>query len=74
MNQEKRERVYAAQRAGIMSRLRDAWRIPGDRAEALVAAWEAEAARRGLAATHPQFWSEAERWLAARTDRRDQYA
>jgi hypothetical protein len=55
------ERIYSAQRAGTVARLTD--RLGSTKAEALVARWEAEAARRGVGRDAPAYWSEAERWF-----------
>ncbi len=56
------ERIYAAQRAGVVARM--GHRRGLERAEALVAEWETEAAWRGIGRGSRGFWSEAERWLA----------
>jgi len=57
------QRIYDAKLAGLRNRVRDAWRVPGDRADALLAEWQVEAAARGLEHGDPAYWSQAERWV-----------
>lgn len=54
--------IYEAKLAGMRNRIRDARRVPSDRADALLADWQAEAAGRGLENRDPAYWSQAERW------------
>ena len=42
------------------------WRMAEADADALLAAWEAEAKRRGMRPTDPGYWSAVEPWLEAR--------
>ena len=58
------ERIYQARRQATLNRLIQERRIPGQRAETLVAGWEAEAERRRLGRDAPDFWSEAQPWIA----------
>ena len=64
--QERRKRIWEAQRSGLRNRLRDQWRIPEGRADALLADWEAEALARGLPEMGQGYWAAAESWLAER--------
>jgi hypothetical protein len=61
--EKRRERIWDAQRTGLRNRLRDQWRLSEDRAEACLAAWETEAASRGLEKLSDGFWAAAEDWL-----------
>jgi hypothetical protein len=58
---------YTAHRAGTLRRLADGERRGNERAEALIAAWAAEAAARGLGSEDPRYWSEGCAWLVERT-------
>ena len=64
--QNRQQRIWDAQRSGLRNRLRDQWRIPEGRADALLAAWEAEALARGLPKLGDGYWAAAESWLAER--------
>ena len=57
-------RIYAAQRAGMLRRLIDAWGLTESMAEALLAGWEQEAATRGLRALDRGYWTTGEEWMA----------
>jgi len=50
----------------MLMRVSREWRMGEAEAEVLVAAWEAEAARRGLRPGDARFWPDAEAWLALR--------
>ena len=56
-------RIAEAKRAGLLARLRDALRS-ADRAEALLASYEAQAAAAGLSPLSETYWAEVEPWLA----------
>lgn len=58
------ERLHAARRAATVARLIGEGVSP-DRAEAQVGAWEAEAARRGLA-HDGRYWDAGWEWMASR--------
>ena len=60
-----RERIYQARRAGLVARLVSTAVAP-DRADALVAAWEAHATAGGLARDGEPYWDEAWPWLESR--------
>lgn len=62
MNEQQRERIYRAKAAGLKSRIAIA--VGDDRAEELMALWEAEAGARGLSRDSPPFWAEVEPWMA----------
>jgi hypothetical protein len=57
-------RIEAARRDAHRNRLIGEGELP-DRADALIAAWDAEAARRGLT-LGPDYWHGAWEWMAAR--------
>lgn len=57
------ERIYQANRTGILRRLTLAGELP-HRAEALVAAWEAQTAQDGLP-RDGRWWDAAWEWIAA---------
>jgi hypothetical protein len=60
-----------AVRAGLRKRIRDELRVSEKFADLIVDEWEAEATNRGLAPRDGPYWSEANRWVAARfMDRR----
>jgi hypothetical protein len=61
------ERIYQARRAAMVSRLMQAGRRSPAAAEALVTAWESEAASRGLDRFSDAYRDEAEGWLARQT-------
>ena len=56
------KRIYQAKRAGCVARIAD--RIGPERAEAIIAALEREAAPMGLERGSAAFWREAERRAA----------
>jgi hypothetical protein len=58
------DRIYEARRAAVLSRLIQERRLSEQRAEGLVAAWEAEASERGLRRDSAGFWFDADPWLA----------
>lgn len=60
-----RERIYQARRSGLVARLVSTAVLP-DRADALVAAWEAYATSIGLARDGEAYWDEAWPWLDGR--------
>jgi hypothetical protein len=62
------ERIYQAQRAGVVKHLRGA-SSSSEHAERLVAAWEAEAERRGIPARGHEFWDACEAWIAEQRER-----
>ena len=57
-------RIYLAQRAGFERKLVEALGYTPERAAASIAAWEGEAARRGLRTLDDGYWAQAEAWLA----------
>jgi hypothetical protein len=57
------DRVYQARRAALLSRLVQADHLSEQLAERLVAAWEADALRRGLEPESSAFWDGAEQWI-----------
>jgi hypothetical protein len=61
--EQRRQRIWDAQRTGLRNRLRDQWRLPEDRAERLLAEWESEAAVRGLSTLADGYWATAETWV-----------
>ena len=56
-------RIYAARRAGRVSRLVSEARMTEDAAERWMAAWEAEARDRHLDARTPAWWDPAFDWI-----------
>ena len=60
-----RLRIYEARRAGLMARLMSTG-VVAERAEALVAAWEAQAAADGLVRDGAAYWDLAWPWLEPR--------
>jgi hypothetical protein len=62
------DRIYNAQREGLRQRLIQTEHNSPGKAEEMLAAWEAEAAIRGLVPASPAFWQEAEGWLASRIE------
>lgn len=64
------ERIYQARRAANVNRLTGDERMRPDHAEALVAAWETEAARRGVQRGGATFWTEGEAWIVEQRQRR----
>ena len=69
--EERRLRIWEAQREGLRNRLRDGWRLGEVRADALLAEWDEEAARQELGKLAPGYWTQAEAWLVARTGPRE---
>jgi hypothetical protein len=65
MSRRDPERIYQAHRAGTLRRLADQQHLGDERAEALIAAWEAEAASRGLDRHSTVFWRGLEEWIAS---------
>jgi hypothetical protein len=63
------ENVYQARRAAQLSRLTNPG-MPEADAEALVAAWEAEAAARALNRLSAGYWAGASEWIDAKRGRR----
>jgi hypothetical protein len=61
------ERIYQARRAATIARLTQVARKSPQAAEAMVAAWEADAARRGLDRFSKDFLDEWEAWLYEQT-------
>jgi hypothetical protein len=57
------EKIYAAQRAGTITRLRDGGRTQVA-AERLVERWELEAEVRGIGRAEPDYWYQADRWFS----------
>ena len=55
--------IYAARRAAVLSRLTQERRLSAQRAEALVAAWEAEGDSRGLERMTAAFWEAGTAWI-----------
>ena len=64
------ERIYQARRAAVISRLVQDRRLSEQRAEALVAGWEAEAEHRAAERYPPGFWSDAHVWIVEQLDAR----
>jgi hypothetical protein len=60
------DRIHQARRSAMLSRLTQESRQSEQRAESLVAAWEAEAVDRGLERESSDFWLDAGAWLAER--------
>lgn len=60
------ERIHQAKRAGTLAGLVDQHRVPRDKAEALIAAWEVEAEHRELARTNNDYWSTGRVWMLER--------
>ena len=63
------ENLSAAHRAALTARLVAEVRILPETAERCVAAWEAEARRRGLDARTPEWWRPAWEWIAEQLGR-----
>jgi hypothetical protein len=59
-------RIYAARRAGLLTRLQAEGRISEYTAEVWITAWEAEACLRGLDGRTTAWWDPAWNWLAER--------
>lgn len=60
----RRRRVYEAAREGLRLRLINQWRLPTERAEALLREWDDEAAKRSLDPKADGYWRQAEVWLS----------
>jgi hypothetical protein len=58
------QRLYSAHREGLDGQLAQQERLGEARAEALVAAWEAEAERIGLERGADDFWPLGRAWIA----------
>jgi len=67
--EQRRQRIWDAQRSGLRNRLRDQLRIPEAQVELLLSDWEVEAAARSLPKMNEGYWAAAEHWLAERTSR-----
>ena len=65
------QRLYVAKRTGLLARLAQQERLGDARAEALLAAWDAEAERIGVGRDHDDFWPLARRWIAEQLPERD---
>ena len=57
------DRIYAARRAAVLSRLTQERRLSAERAEALVGAWEAEGDARGPERMTAVFWEVGTAWI-----------
>ena len=57
------DRIYAARRAAVLSRLVQERRLSDQRAEALVSAWEAEGDSSGLDRMTAGFWDDGMTWI-----------
>lgn len=66
----RRSRIHEAQRAGLRNRIRDHWRQPEEKADALLEAWTIEAKERSLEPGQGGYWSDGEDWIRAQIDRR----
>jgi hypothetical protein len=64
------ERIYQARRAALLARLTQEDRMAPELADVWVAAWEVEAADRGLERHSPAFWTDAREWILERRRRR----
>jgi hypothetical protein len=67
-------RIWEAQRAGLRLRLRDAWHLGENRADALLAEWDQEAVALGLTKLAIGYWTQAEAWLRAQIRAREDEA
>jgi uncharacterized protein (DUF2336 family) len=59
-------RMTIVRRTGLRNRIRDDLRVSDKLADLIVAEWEEEALRRGLAPLDRPYWSEAGRWITDR--------
>jgi hypothetical protein len=66
----RRQRINEAQRTGLRNRIRDHWHVPEERANALIEAWDQEAAQRSLSPGQPTYWHDAEAWIRDRLEPR----
>ena len=57
------DRIYAARRAAVLSRLTQERRLSAERAEALVVAWEVEGDLRGQDRMTARFWDDSTVWI-----------
>jgi hypothetical protein len=57
-------RIYAARRAGLLTRLQAEGRISEYTAEVWITAWESEARQRGLDGRSGAWWEPAWGWIA----------
>jgi hypothetical protein len=64
--EDRKRRIYEAQRAGLRNRMRDQWHIAETTADALIAAWESQAAIRSLSVDEATYWSDGEAWIRSR--------
>lgn len=64
------QRIHEAQRAGLRNRIRDHWRVPEARADALLDAWAITASERGLVPGQATYWQEGEEWIRAQATKR----
>jgi hypothetical protein len=67
----RRQRITEAQRAGLRNRIRDEWRVPEARAEALLDAWAIAAKERGLEPGEVAYWRDGEEWIRERAEKRE---
>jgi hypothetical protein len=65
----RRQRIHEASRVGLRNRLLEEWRLPTDETDRLLAAWEEEAAARGLRPGDFGYWRDADDWIRARARR-----
>jgi len=66
-----RDWIYGARRNEIRKRLVDDERVASDRAEQLLADWEAEATRRREDPDSPNYWRDGARWIFGQLPHRD---
>ena len=62
-------RIYEARSPGLVGRLTSAGGFTIRRAHELSEAWDAEAARRGIARDSPAYWTEGAEWIMAQPRR-----
>jgi hypothetical protein len=60
------DRIYAAQRAGVIARLIRNERVAETEAERLVALWEGEADKTGRPRGSVRYWDDAWPWIEAK--------
>lgn len=66
----RRQRIYAARRAGLVERLVSHDRLPREGVERLLAEWEADAGTRAPDPASRDVWVEATKWVYDRLGRR----
>jgi hypothetical protein len=66
------QRIYEAQRTGMLRRLADQEHLGDDHAESLIAAWEAEAAARGYDRSDPRYWDDVATWIKREIPKRNE--